>query len=113
MPVIHAQATLTHGRAFLGRGQTAGPPGDLSLRRNVVCLYPVVGVADTAREPMPDFRQLDAVGFGTACRLRPRLYTVSKMTPLALLSETNFLGADNIGIHPAAAIARRRVPWER
>ena len=78
--------------------------GNYAYERALACLERA-GDAYAAREPEPDISLADPANLDATYRERVLPHLVGAMLPVALLTESNFFGTDNEGIHRAAVIA--------
>ena len=78
--------------------------GNYAYERALACLKRA-GDAYAAREPEPDISQADPAELDATYRERVLPHLVGNMMPVALLTESNFFGAENEELHQAAIIA--------
>ena len=78
--------------------------GKYAYERALACLERA-GDAYAAREPEPDISQVDPAELDATYRERVLPHLVGNMMPVALLTESNFFGADNEELHQAGLIA--------
>ena len=78
--------------------------GKYAYERALACLKRT-GDEYAAREPQPDINMADPTQLNATYRERVLPHLVGNMMPVALLTESNFFGADNEELHQAAVIA--------
>ena len=78
--------------------------GNYAYERALACLERA-GDAYAARQPEPDISLVDPAELNATYRERVLPHLVGNMMPVALLTESNFFGADNEELHQAAVIA--------
>ena len=86
------------------RGALLSSKGNYAYERALACLERA-GDAYAAREPGLDISLIDPAELDATYRERVLPHLVGNMMPVALLTESNFFGADNEELHRGAVIA--------
>ena len=98
------RAELLRTRSPAERDALLSSKGAYAYERALACLERA-GDSYAAQEPEPGISLADPAGLDATYRERVLPHLVGNMMPVALLTESNFFGADNEELHQAAVTA--------